>query len=163
MKTPTLDQFKRWSADIAPAAKAVLMARVFEEMERERVNAYIRPIFDRYQFQYGDIWTKHGGAPGPVPDVDHLYLVDDGPELAAFYADCDDAHKAHGFTGPAGHWPNLVAQTIRIQAENALIGLARDLFGVDVHHLHGENRAKYLELMIGACVASGRMTSEVRA
>ena len=36
---PTLQEFKSWSKDCAPAARAVLMARVFAEMERKRVDA----------------------------------------------------------------------------------------------------------------------------
>jgi hypothetical protein len=39
MKTPTLPEFKAWAKDCRPAAKAVLMARVYAEMERERVIA----------------------------------------------------------------------------------------------------------------------------
>lgn len=35
--------------------------------------------------------------------------------------------------------------------ENALIDLAKPLFGID--DIYGENRTKYLELLIGACFA----------
>jgi hypothetical protein len=147
MNTPTLPAFKHWAHEVQPAARAVLMARVHVEMEHERVNAYVRPIFDDYKFTYGA--TAHDRT-GPIPDPEHLYLCDDEPMLAAFYADCDKAHRAHGFTGPAGHCPALRADMLRVITENALIDLAEPLFHIDHTQLYGENRAKYLDLLIGA-------------
>lgn len=145
---PTIEQFKRFSKDIAPAARAVLMARVYAEMERERVDAYIRPIFDRYGFTYSG---KYGKA-GPIEKQDHLYLCDDEPGIAAYFAECDTAHRAHGFKGPDGHCPALTAEHLVVVAENALIGLAEPMFGVAVSDLYGDRRAKYLDLLIGAAV-----------
>jgi hypothetical protein len=147
--TPTLPQFKRFSRDIAPAARAVLMARVHAQMERERVNAYVRPIFDAYGFEYGAI--AHGRT-GRIPNPEHLYMADDGPEIAAYYDECDQAHRAHGFTGPAGHCPALRAEALVVRVENMLIELAQPLFGVDVTQVYGENRSKYLDLLIGAAL-----------
>lgn len=144
---PTIEQFKRWAADVQPAAKAVLMARVFAQMERERVNAYIRPIFESYGFTYGAI--AHGRT-GPIPTPGDLYLCDDTPMLACFFEDCDTAHRAHGFTGPAGHCPALRAEHLLIVTENALIGLAEPLFGIE--NVYGKDRTTYLELLIGAAL-----------
>jgi hypothetical protein len=151
-KTPTLEQFKQFSADIAPAARAVLMARIFAELERERVNAYIRPIFDSYRFEYAERWKEIDGCRGLIQDPDHLYLCDDEPMMRAYYADCDDAHRAHGFKGPQGHCPALTAEHLVTVTERALIDLAEPLFGVSGDHLCGENRTKYLELLIGAAL-----------
>ncbi len=144
----TLEQFKKFSLDVAPAARAVLMARVFAEMERERVDAYIRPIFDSYGFTYGAI--TRGELSGLIPDPKHLYLADDGPIVADYYAECDAAHRAHGFTGPQGHCPALIAENLVITTERLLIELAEPLFGIK--DVYGENRVKYLELLIGAAL-----------
>ncbi len=146
--TPTLDTFKQWAKDVQPAAKAVLMARVFAEMERERVDAYIRPIFEGYHF---DTLPKIHDYTGPINDVDHLYLCADEMQVAAFFAECDTAHRAHGFTGPEGHCPALTAEHLVIVAEQCLMDLAKPLFGIE--DVYGENRTKYLELLIGACYA----------
>jgi len=146
---PTLDEFKQWAKDCEPAARAVLMARVFAQMERERVNAYIRPIFDAYKFN--DLPKIHDYQ-GQIKDVGDLYLCADDIQTALFYEDCDKAHRAHGFTGPKGHCPALRAEHLVIVTEQALMDLAKPLFGID--NVYGENRAKYLELLIGACLKS---------
>lgn len=150
-KTPTLAEFKSWSKDCAPAAKAVLMARVYADMERERVDAYIRPIFDSYHFTYGAHGRERQGH--PIESPKHLYCCDDEVQLKCYYADCDDAHRAHGFTGPIGHCPALTAEHLLIVTEGLLFDLAEPLLGIDGRTLYGENRAKYLELLIGACFA----------
>jgi hypothetical protein len=149
MKTPTLAQFKAFSRDIAPAARAVLMARVFAEMERERVNAYIRPIFESFKFEYGPDITR-GHLSGLIPDQKDLYLCEDENRLKDYYAECDRAHRDHGFTGPDGHCPALVADNLAMRTESMLIDLAKDLFGFDSTQLYGEDRKKCLDLLIGA-------------
>ncbi len=108
--TPTLAAFKAFSKDIAPAARAVLMARVFADMERERVNAYILPIFQSYRF---DELPKTHDYTGPIEDVQHLYLCADDVQVAAFFEDCDKAHRAHGFTGPQDRPADLRFSSIR--------------------------------------------------
>lgn len=146
----SLEQFKRFSADTAPAARAVCMAQAFAELTRERVDAYVRPIFDSYGFTYSGDLAEKCGLSGPLPSPKELYLCDDEPALKAFYADCDEAHRAHGANLPAGHCPALHAEHLLIVTENALIDLAEPLFGIGVHNLYGENRRKYLDLLIGA-------------
>ncbi len=152
-KAPTLAAFKQWAKDCQPAAKAVLMARVFAQMERERVDAYILPLFATYQFEVAKKWQERG-IDARITKPGDLYLSDDTPMLTAFYADCDAAHRAHGFTGPAGHCPALVAEHLLCNTEAALIALAESLTGID--HVYGDDRAKYLELLIGACLKGGR-------
>lgn len=150
--TPTLAEFKRFSQDIAPAARAVLMARVFAEMERERVSAYTLPIFLSYQFTYGTKYPDLPHAGQPMTDPKDLYLVDDlhDPLVLAFYADCDTAHRAHGFTGKPGHCPALEAESLVRIAEGLLIDLSEPLFGITKEHIHGANRDKLLDLLIGS-------------
>lgn len=150
---PSLAEFKRFSKDIAPAARAVLMARVFAEMERERVDAYIKPIFESYVFQYDPKWAEEErhGYTGRITDIKYLYLADlESPEYKHFLMDCDDAHKAHGSTLPTGHCPALHAEWLLTQTEQALIKLAEPLFGIE--HIYGDDRKRYLELLIGAAL-----------
>lgn len=160
MKTPSLAQFKRFARDIAPAVRAVLMAQANAELTRERVDAYIRPIFDRYQFRYSSRWEELGAKVGGViQDPKDLYLTDlDDPLVAAFYADCDAAHKAHGYDLPTGHCPALRAERLLMTAEQCLLELATDLFGVNLaDHCFGETRRQALDLLIGASVKTGRV------
>lgn len=163
MKTPTLPAFKRWAKDAEPAARAVLMARIFEDMERERVAAYVLPIFQSFSFQYDP--AKRCGLSGYITKPDDLYLVADlaDPLVLKYYEECDTAHRAHGFKGPKGHCPALTAESLRRETERAFMDLARPLFDIDPDSLYGDNRAKYLELLIGACFASDNERKQATA
>lgn len=144
---PTLEQFKQWAKDCAPAAKAVLMAQAFAELERKRVDAYIRPIFEKYQpWEVTERWRDKGVQIRTERD---LYLCEDEPQLKAYYAECDEAHRAHGFKGEAGKCPALVAEHLHTIAERCLIELAQPLTGIE--DVYGEDRKKYLDILIGAC------------
>jgi hypothetical protein len=134
------------------------MARVFAQMERTRVDAYIVPIFRTYHFEVAAKWRdrEDRGLLAKYPDwritdKADLYLTDDEPLCAMYYAECDAAHRAHGFTGPAGHCPALTAEHLVMTAERLLIELGEPLCGIEADRIWGENRTKYLELLIGAC------------
>ena len=106
----------------------------------------ILPIFEAYHFE--TLPTIHN-AP-PVTDPKHLYLCADEVQVAAYFEECDKAHRAHGFTGPQGHCPALTAEYLVIRTEQALIDLAKPLFGIE--DVYGDDRKRYLELLIGACI-----------
>lgn len=152
--TPSLKTFARWAQINAPVAKAVIMAQAFAELERERVNTYIRPIFDRYAFVDGMSRGAHLGQPLETPD--QIYLSTDEAKVKAYFEECDTAHRAHGFTGPQGHCPALRADNLLIQAQNALIDQAIPLFGIESCDLFGDDRKRYLDLLIGACLKAGK-------
>jgi len=147
--TLTLPNFKQWAKDCAPAAKAVLMAQAFAELERERVDAYIAPIFARYTFPVKADWQESYGP--VVKERKDLYLSDAEDLCANYYEDCDKAHREHGFTGPKGHCPALVAENLHRVTQCALIGLAEPLTGISPDAVYGEDRAKYLNILLGAC------------
>ena len=71
--------------------------------------------------------------------------------------------RAHGFKGPHGHCPALQADSLVRAAEHALIGLAEPLCGIKSDSLYGENRTKYLDLLIGACLKSDDRSSRKAA
>ena len=144
MKTPTLDEFKAWAKEHQSLALAVCKAQAFAQVERERVNAYIRPIFDRYSFK-----NEKGE---PIKKPDDLYLCKDEVLCAAYYAECDKAHREHGFRGPEGHCPALVAEDMHRRAAAALIEAGVKLFDIGTAGIYGENRAKMLRLLLGACL-----------
>lgn len=155
LKKPTLDEFKAMAKASLPAARALIEARAFAAAERERVDAYINPIFTAYKFTYGDLGQKCGRT-GLLADKDELYLAEDGPLVAAYYADCDAAHRAHGFTGPKGHCPALTAEHLVIEAERHFIDLTKPLLGIDSEGLYGDAREKYLDLFLKACLQAER-------
>ncbi len=89
-----------------------------------------------------------------MTDPKDLYLVDDleDPIVKAFYADCDEAHRSHGFTGEPGHCPALHAEHLLMVTETALIELTAPFFGLKDAHIYGDQRKKWLELIIGAAL-----------
>ena len=156
MRTPSLQEFKRFSRSNYQLAYAVCMAQAFAKCERERVDAYVQPIFEDFGFEYSQKAELRSGRTGLIPNVRDLYLCDDEAGLKRFYECCDEAHRAHGFKGPQGHCPALVAEHLQIIAENHLLEAGCKLLGVDQGGLWGENRAKMLDLLMGACINSKR-------
>lgn len=158
----TIDQFKQLARDVGPVVSAVLAARVFAEAERTRVDAYIRPIFQSYKFKVREDWRDRLDRypDGIITDPKDLYLCNDdgadGDELRMYYEECDQAHRAHGFDGPKGHCPALVAESLVRTAEQALIDMAAPTFGID-GQIYGDHRGKFLELLIGAAVQAGNV------
>ena len=152
MKTPTLQEFKRWSREHYQLAHAVCAATAFAQCQRERVDAYVQPIFERYGFEVSERFVERG-MDRRITDIKRLYLTDlDAPEYLDFLDECHAAHRAHGFKGPHGHCPALVAEDLQRTAEHALISAGRELLGIEDAPLYGENRAKMLDLLMGACL-----------
>ena len=153
MRTPTLQEFKRFSKAHAGLAHAVCMAQAFAQCKREQVDAYIKPVFDLYDFYVNPEWVeKRGMSAERITTPKQLYLSGQEALCAEFYADCDREHRKHGFTGKVGHCPALEAEHLQIIAENALLDAGCALLGIETGQLYGENRQKMLDLLLGACL-----------
>ena len=144
MITPSLPEFKQFCREHYNLARAVCEAMAFAQCERERVNAYILPLFQEWDFR------DETGA--PITNPEQLYLCDDDGYCTAYYKACDEAHRKHGFTGPDGHCPALVAEHLLIIAQNALLQAGANLLGFDHQMLWGDDRKKMLDLLLGACI-----------
>ena len=155
MKTPALNEFKAWAQAHKQDALAVCMAQAYAQLERERVDAYVLPIFQRYNFQYGHEITR-GQYKGPIPTPNELYLCEEEELIKDYYEECDKAHREHGFTGEHGYCPALVADEVRRKAENAFLRLGCELFGLDDLPHMTEHRKKMLDLLLGACLKDER-------
>lgn len=142
--TVQIDSFKAWCREHRQEAYAVIMAQAIAEVERERVNAYVIPIFRKYKF------TDNNG--NPITDKERLYTCPDEGRCMVFYAECDRAHRAHGFTGEEGYCPALIAEHDRTVAENALLDKAKVLFGITDCFLMPEQHERMLKLVLGACL-----------
>jgi hypothetical protein len=151
MPQVSITQFKRWCQTHKSLAITVCTTKAIAEVTREKVDAYTQPIFDSFEFQYCGELAEKLNLTGPVPRAT-FYLCDD-PRIPEFYAACDAEHKRQGFNVPEGHCPALTAEALLIKAENALIEAAQSLFDLGVHQIHFENRRKYLDLLLGACLA----------
>lgn len=157
MRTPTIQQFKAWAKRNHSIAMAVVQARAFSQCERARVDAYIQPVFDLFDFYVKEEWRKGQPCKGVSADwrilePSHLYLSDQEELCKEFYAECDKEHRKHGFTGPECHCPALIAENLVIKAEAAMIESVSAFLGQDFGHVYGEDRTKLLDLCLGACL-----------
>jgi hypothetical protein len=142
----TVAEFKRFMAgEAGKLADAVLVATARAQLERERVDSYVEPIFQTFGFR--DMRTEESLAHSRL-----LYLVGEAQEelVAKFYAACDAAHRERGFTGPEGHCPALTAEHEQAKAEERLLRAAGEWLGFDAGLLYGERRKKMLDLLLGA-------------
>lgn len=134
MNNLTIPKLKKWLKGAQALKMDVHVKRTWAAHERCRVDAYILPLFRSFGFG--------------VKGVDDLYLEEDEAKVEAFHAACDKAHRANGFTGPAGHCPALVAEESARQAENALLASFAAFCGVDTLWHSLEERKRALDLAL---------------
>lgn len=169
-RTPaTLPKLKQWARDNARLASAVLAAQVVAKAKRAEVDSYVQTILDGYHFpptpewhtrlELADVCRPDGG----IRHARDLYLAAavgrPDAQLDAFHAECDAAHRARGFDGPAGHCPALTAESQLMLAQSVLLASGGALFGWDEGQLYGDNRTKALDLLIGACAQTGQLVN----
>lgn len=145
---PKLKQFIAFCKKNSELAYSVVAAQAFAAVEKERVDAYTQPILDRTP-----LFDDKGDR---IVALRYVWHCADESAVAAFYAECDKAHRAHGFTGPDGHCPALVADYDRIKAENAILKEAGEFFDVETCSMRSEDRNKMLDLVLGACLKDHR-------
>ena len=153
MNKPSLTEFTAWAKAHKQLALTVCKTQAFAQIERERVDAYIKPIFDSYEF-YDDNKQR-------ITDRTQLYLSTDEQLVARYYEECDRAHREHGYNGEPGTCPALIAEHLAIQAENALLDAACKLIGLPKGDLYVpclsnsgglEGRERALKIFLGACL-----------
>lgn len=133
------------------AIGAVLAARLLASEAREAVDAYIEPLLADFDFRVDNECDRGSPRDGtPITKSSDLLLTDQ--DCAAYYAACDAAHAEHGHDLEPGYCPALIAESAVIDAENALIKLASDRYGVDFTRLYKlESRAALLKLLTEGC------------
>lgn len=158
----TVESLKAFARDetTKSCVRAYLLAQTFAQAERERVDAYIKPLFELYNFYPDEKWREKGRMKmDRITDIDRLYLTDlESPQYKEFMAECAKEHRKHGWTGPADHCPALVADGIRVNAENLLIEhTSKSLpLGFEDIHIYGEHRKKLLDLVVSMTVNENR-------
>lgn len=119
----------------------LLRANEFAAAERARVDAYVRPIFDRYGFA-----DDEGRR---IADPRSIYRCNDDEACGRYFAECDKVHREHGFTGPEGHCPALIAENDALKAQRAAIKSILPALGLDADApVYGRLRDRLVELMI---------------
>lgn len=160
--TLQLPAFMHWlDTDGKVLVSEAIAARAIAEVERERVDAYIIPFFLTWHFRADK--DRRGLAVGDLlTNPDQLYLSDDDERAAEYYAACDKLHREHGFTGPDGHCPALIAENTRMEAERAVIESLSALLGTEPP-VTLEHRAQLLDIAMRAAVQRMDETAGRRA
>lgn len=152
MNKPTVHEFKAWADANARLGQAVILAQAFAKCERERVDSYIKPLFEKFEFYVCDEFAERIGKKRITQEKD-LYMTDlKSPQYLEFQEQCDAENRKHGFDGPKGHCPALIADGLRRDAEYALLKSGGEFLGVDLTMVFGEKRDKALDLLLGATV-----------
>jgi hypothetical protein len=145
MKTPTQAQFERWTREYKPVAEAVCMTQAFAQLERERVNKYVLPIFESFGFV-----DEHGRK---IETPELLYLCPDDDLCNKFHERLDVAHRAHGFRGEKNKCPAKLAEYFQKDVEHMLVKAGCELFGISVERFWDPAKYnKWLRMLIGACL-----------
>lgn len=101
---------------------AIPLAKAHAKEVRAKVDAYIAPVFAACgPFPIADRFAERLGADAKVDKPSNLYRCEDEAKIEAFYAACDEAHKANGYDLPAGYCPALIAEHAVVEAERALL------------------------------------------
>jgi len=129
---------------------------------------YIKPIFDSFNFIY-----EGNSVERSIPDAARSWPVsrslrpttltfcllhaDDEPEeikakLRAYYAACDDAHRAHGYKDLPKATLLAKSRASSPASRVGTNGLCRSTFGLIEHPHMPDDRKHYLELLIGTCI-----------
>lgn len=146
MKELTIENLKEFiEKEGREIAETVCFAQAFAQMERERVNEYKKPIFDRYSF-------SDEGDKTPITDPELLYKTNLESENYKKYNDeILNAHAANGWNGERGLCPALVAEDLQRQAEYCLISAWMQFAEwPEIHHL--TLSSQLLNTLMRACI-----------
>lgn len=131
------------------AASELLVATARARATREKVDAYVRPIFDSMKFP---VAAEFAETPGQlVENPRDLYLCEEGQALDAFDRACYEAHRSHGYAvAKVGDNPALIAEHDQLKAEWHLLELAGPALGFDGKSINGhmEERKAMLKLLL---------------
>lgn len=156
-------EFQSWCKDHATDAALLLAAMARARVTRQRVDAYIAPVFARFKFPT-TAEVRAAGGPEFVTRPGDLYLCGDEALCRDFFAACDVAHRENGYTMEPGFCPALTAAHDVIKLENAFMDEAAALTGVTREQLSKpDNRRAWLDILLKACVSAGNLTTAARA
>jgi hypothetical protein len=167
-------EFREWcrKEETRNLVRIVLLAQAHAEDVRARVDEYVRPIFDNFNFQYAGETAERFKKVGPIPwkphDKDDLFMIigvdprlkggSEDHEYGEYWVALHQAHRAHGYRHVRmGQCPALIAENLLCQAQGVLIDAAEPIIGITRSQIAGNDKwDKYLNLLIGAVLAEQR-------
>lgn len=142
--TPTKDQIA--------AAEAVFTAMAHESLIRPIVEGYELAILEKHQFRIARKWVEKGVTDHLVLERKDTFLLDD-EDAKVYYAECFAARDAAKLVvDDPEHCPLLVAEHLRIRAENALLQTIATIPGLESFAsgtMSLDMRKKVIDLSLG--------------
>ena len=146
--TLTMLQALKWARKNEKLGTRVLAARINAEETRRKVDAYIRPIFDKYEFTV-TLDKRLSNYGQPITNMRDVYLSSDDDKFAKYVLECHEANKAHGYDVQPGYCPALMAENAVALAETELVKSGAELMKpFDSGHLFGEKRTRFVKLLL---------------
>lgn len=157
MKTPTLDEFKQWSAENHDLAMAVAQSQAYAQTMREAVDKIQRKVLEEIPL-YDDLDAEQSGAERQrITDPKRTWLSKDDAAFGRYVAECSKRERAAGLkpaSMPDDYCPALVAEDLQTKAERALLDSGGALFGFSADQMAGREELwqRGLKLMMGAAL-----------
>lgn len=152
--------------EIRAAVEAYIMGKAFARMERKRVDAYVLPIWESYDFRISE---DMAGGPQEVGEKlknpGEIYLAGDDIRVDRFFEECREAHIANGWKGPRDQCPALVAEHQLTKLEAALIDVSAKPFKMCDQDFWErpnalENRKAWIDNVCGLIVSTFKLDAE---
>ncbi len=136
------------STEMVEAAKTVFMAMAWKGTIEPIVTGYEREILSRHQFHISDEWTAKGMPDKIILDPKETYLLND-IDSKIYINETFMARDNAGLKVDNPEFcPLLVAETMQIDAETALIATMESITHLEPGQLYGENRKKLIDLTL---------------
>ena len=147
---------------LVEAAAKVIATKAAYKAVKERVDAYVAPIFASMK----DSFPLGKYAKGPIESPKEIFLADlNSPEVKAYWDALQVAHKENGFNVPEGYCPALCAEHEHLEAKwdicDVAYSLCNELPTRDQATGTVERFDKYVETLVGLLLA-GPKGSEVQ-
>jgi hypothetical protein len=146
----SVDRLKALAADpeFARLAAALIVAQTVAQATKERVDKYVRVVFDMFEFHITPRF-RHLHESELITDPNDLFLCEEKDKLREYYALCDVAHRTAGYNLEEGQCPSLVARCRETDAKNALLKYTDGTLGTPFADCYLEKRDKALDLILG--------------
>lgn len=177
----TKESIEKFSTDDTAVSlvRSALVLEARADIIREKVDAYISEVFERFEFYLAPKWMERTHDDklfgtdfpgGRIMNIEDLYLTDLKSDNYLAYCDaCRDAHLANSFAhtvlereeetgGDRGWCPALIAETEHREAEQVLSDYASDHLGFP--KVTYPERKKFLDI-VTTIVLQGPRGSEI--
>lgn len=128
---------------IRPMVDTVLLAKAHAQLQREKIDK-IRKVLLLEEVYIAEDQIANGAEYRLIDPGDSWHLKD--ADAKRFYAACDKAYAAEGYDDlEPGYCPALIAESLVVDAQHALIEAAYPFFEVETHALLCAGLDKYRE------------------